>query len=345
MGLFDKKFCDICGEKIGLLGNRKLEDGNLCKNCAAKLSPWFSERRASTVQQIQEQLNYREDNRASVEVFHTTSSYGQVKKLLLDENNEKFMVASTHNYAQENPDVLDFSQVTGCDMDIRESRTEQKMKDAQGNYVSYNPARYTYHYDFYFSIHVNHPYFDEMEFKLNSSSIDVDPNTTTYVNGGRANTGFGAARMTPPPAAPRPAQPAAARPNMGPGINKAVTAGRPNMGGAVGAARNVPGAPNRPNAVPASTQRPAAAPRPSMPVSSMVTTGNAQAMAQQNPQYQNFVAMGEEIKAKLSQIHEAAVYETAQPKVPVKCPYCGGSDLPDDNGCCSFCGSALNGVV
>ena len=32
MGLFDKKYCDICGEKIGLLGNRKLENGNLCKN-------------------------------------------------------------------------------------------------------------------------------------------------------------------------------------------------------------------------------------------------------------------------------------------------------------------------
>lgn len=36
MGLFDKKVCDICGEKIGLLGNRKLDDGNLCKDCAKK---------------------------------------------------------------------------------------------------------------------------------------------------------------------------------------------------------------------------------------------------------------------------------------------------------------------
>ena len=52
MGLFDKKNCDICGEKIGLLGNRKLDDGNLCKNCAAKLSPWFEERRHSTVDDI-----------------------------------------------------------------------------------------------------------------------------------------------------------------------------------------------------------------------------------------------------------------------------------------------------
>ena len=36
MGLFDKKICDICGEKIGLLGNRKLDDGNLCKDCDEK---------------------------------------------------------------------------------------------------------------------------------------------------------------------------------------------------------------------------------------------------------------------------------------------------------------------
>ncbi len=49
-----KKVCDICGEKIGLLGNRKLDDGNLCKDCAKKLSPWFEERRHSTVEDIKE---------------------------------------------------------------------------------------------------------------------------------------------------------------------------------------------------------------------------------------------------------------------------------------------------
>ena len=37
MGLFDKKICDICGEKIGLLGNRKLDDGNLCKDEGADI--------------------------------------------------------------------------------------------------------------------------------------------------------------------------------------------------------------------------------------------------------------------------------------------------------------------
>ena len=58
-GLFEKKNCDVCGNKIGLLGNRKLEDGNLCKDCAAKLSPWFSERRHSTLDAVQHYQVFR----------------------------------------------------------------------------------------------------------------------------------------------------------------------------------------------------------------------------------------------------------------------------------------------
>ena len=136
MGLFDKKYCDICGNKIGLLGNRKLEDGNLCKDCAAKLSPWFSERRASTVEDIRGQLEYREANKQSVAMFYTTSSFGSDKKLLLDENNGTFMIAATRNYATENPDVLAFNQVTGCDIDVDEDKDEQKTTDAEGHSVT-----------------------------------------------------------------------------------------------------------------------------------------------------------------------------------------------------------------
>ena len=56
--LFEKKDCEICGGEIGLLGNRKLVDGDMCKACAAKLSPWFEDRRESTVAQIKEQLDF-----------------------------------------------------------------------------------------------------------------------------------------------------------------------------------------------------------------------------------------------------------------------------------------------
>lgn len=148
MGLFDKKYCDICGDKIGLLGNRKLENGNLCKNCAKKLSPWFSERRKSTVEEIKAQLAYREENQEKVAAFHTTRTLGTDMKVLLDEDAGKFMVTRARNLAEANPDVLDFADVTGCNLDIDESSTELKREDKDGKEVSYNPPRYEYSYDF-----------------------------------------------------------------------------------------------------------------------------------------------------------------------------------------------------
>lgn len=137
--MFEKKNCDICGGEIGLLGNKKLEDGNLCKECASKLSPWFSDRRRSTVDQIREQLDWREAN----------------------------------------PDVLDFSQVTGCDTEIRESRTELHWKDSDGEEHDYDPPRYDIDYDMYLTIHVNVPYYDSITFKVNGSRIE-ERNSVEY---------------------------------------------------------------------------------------------------------------------------------------------------------------------
>ena len=131
--LFEKKVCDICGGDIGLLGNRKLEDGNCCKECAAKLSPWFNERRQSSVADIKEQIEYREENKAAVAAFHTTRTLGRNTKVLLDEDAGLFMVTSARNLSEANPDVIAFSQVTGCDLDIEEHKTEEKrqVKDSE----------------------------------------------------------------------------------------------------------------------------------------------------------------------------------------------------------------------
>ena len=175
MGLFDKKYCDICGEKIGLLGNRKLEDGNLCKDCAKKLSPWFSDRRRSTVEDIKGQLAYREENREKAAQFRTTRSFGEDWKVLLDEDDRWFTVTRARDLAEANPDILDFDAITGCRMDIDESRTELTHEDADGKDVSYVPPRYEYSYDFFLVISVRHPYFDEMRFSLNSSSVYYEP--------------------------------------------------------------------------------------------------------------------------------------------------------------------------
>ena len=175
--LFEKKECSICGGEIGLLGNRKLEDGNMCKDCAARLSPWFSDRRQSTVEEIRQQLDYREANHEKVAAFRITRTLGERTKVLLDEDAGLFMVTSARNLTDANPDVLSFSDVTGCKLDIDESKTEIEYRDAEGERKSFNPRRYAYSYDFYIVINVNSPYFNEIRFQLNSESVDNDAET------------------------------------------------------------------------------------------------------------------------------------------------------------------------
>lgn len=175
MGLFDAKYCSICGDKIKFLGNRKLSDGNCCKDCANKLSPFFSERRQSTAEEIKKQIEYREKNLEKVRSFNVTRILGANTKVLLDENKHQFMVTDKKDFVNFNPDVLDFDAITGISMDTNEYKTEIFAKDSDGKSVSFNPKRYEYNYDFYMIIHVNNPYFDEIKFKLNERTIEIIP--------------------------------------------------------------------------------------------------------------------------------------------------------------------------
>lgn len=174
MGLFDKKFCDICGEKIGLLGNRKLEDGNLCKDCAKKLSPFFDERRHSTVDQIKQQLAYREQNKQVLAGFSSTRCFGEEKKIYLDQRNGTIVVSrlSPGNWSEENPDVIQLSQISSINLDIDEDRDEIYTQGKDGQRVSYTPPRYKYYYNFDLKFIVNHPYFDDFTVRLNDNRIE-----------------------------------------------------------------------------------------------------------------------------------------------------------------------------
>ena len=188
MGLFDKKSCDLCGGKIGMLGNRKLEDGNCCKDCAKQLSPFFSERRKSTVADIREQLEYREANKAAVAAFNTTRTLGMVTKVFLDEDAGKFAVSSAKRLGDENPDILDFSQVTGCNVEVQESSRELKVKGPDGNEKSYIPPRYKYSFTFFIIVHVNSPWFTEIKFPL-GRSVDVEATGSRSIAGGSTDIG------------------------------------------------------------------------------------------------------------------------------------------------------------
>ena len=172
MALFEKKFCDVCNEKIGLLGNRKLEDGNICSKCNKKLSPFTTDRRRTTLAEIKDHLAYRETNQQEVARFNVARQFGEKTLVLIDAGKGNFIVTPSSRWQNENPDVIGISQVTGFQLDIRENRREIKTTNNEGRTVSYNPPRYEYSYDFYIFINVNSPYFSEIEFQLNRNSAE-----------------------------------------------------------------------------------------------------------------------------------------------------------------------------
>ena len=175
MGLFDKKYCDICGAKIGLLGNRKLEDGNLCKDCAAKLSPFFSERRDSTVAQIRDQLAWRERNKALVAEFHCDRAFGEGgTRLRVDDGARRFAVCSSRDLEGGNPDILSLDDITSAEVRINERRSQIEHRDESGKMVPDDPPRTRWSFDFSVKIHVDNPWFDQISVLLNRSTVTID---------------------------------------------------------------------------------------------------------------------------------------------------------------------------
>ena len=308
MGLFDKKYCDVCGEKIGLLGNKKLEDANLCKNCASKLSPWFHERRHSTLDEIKAQLAYRDHNLDEVKAFHTTRTLGTDMKVLIDEGAKKFMVTRARDLEEANPDVLDFSQVTGCDLDIRESKTELYREDKEGKRASYDPPRYEYSYDFTETIHVNNPYFDELSFRLNNRSVETGENSINDDPAAKSANPLGAFLNS---------LAGAAAPKVPGKVWNAEYQKYLDMGNEIRAILM-----NEPIQAPAQETAPASEAQ-TFAAKAVQAIANAGAAASQAAA-------------------DAASQAGAQiPKVQVKCPYCMAVMNPTADGRCEFCGSPL----
>ena len=181
MGLFDflkKQDCEICGKEVGVFGYKKLEDGEICKDCVKKLSPWFEDRRHSTVAQIKEQLAYREENEKKLAGFRVAQVIGDYYKIYVEEVNgipTRFFVTEEEDYMSENPDIIEFKDLMSCTTDVRTYERELKRKDSNGNEVSYNPPRYETDYDFYVNMNIaNNPYFDNISFKLNGTNVTLE---------------------------------------------------------------------------------------------------------------------------------------------------------------------------
>ena len=179
MGLFDifkKQDCEICGKEVGMFGYKKLKDGEICKDCVKLLSPWFEDRRASTVAQIKEQIAYRARNAEELKNFHPTKTFGDSYYMFVEERDGvpyRFCVSQSEDYVKENADLVLFKDVEEVIIDIEDGRCEVYDNDGDEQ-VSYDPPRYDYSYEFRVSLLIkNTPWFDNISFKLNRETPEI----------------------------------------------------------------------------------------------------------------------------------------------------------------------------
>lgn len=113
MGLFDKKYCDICGEKVNMLTQKKLSDGLLCSDCKHKLGAFTSGWKQRTVQDVKNHLEQREQNKQKYQQFNCTATAGGRSNALQADFNHRWFIFAIDNrdFKSGNPQVFDFSQL------------------------------------------------------------------------------------------------------------------------------------------------------------------------------------------------------------------------------------------
>ena len=124
MGLFDrfkKQDCEICGKEVGMFGYKKLKDGEICKDCVKLLSPWFEDRKESTVAQIKAQIAYRAQNAEELKSFNPTKVYGDFEYMYVEERDGvpyRFCVSRNKDYLKENADLVLVEDLEAVIIDI-----------------------------------------------------------------------------------------------------------------------------------------------------------------------------------------------------------------------------------
>jgi hypothetical protein len=187
MGLFSKKNCCLCGEKVGLLGGLKLKDGDLCKECKKKLSPFFDDGKESTIEDIKKQIEAREENYKKLDDLQINKIYGEFGVILIDETNRKFValkdtsdglfkspkpVNSIEDVKDKNPDIIDFNQIEDVEVKVIQTNREEK-QTINGQQVSYDPKHYTYMIGYNIIIKLNHPYIKTMRIDIKNGTVQI----------------------------------------------------------------------------------------------------------------------------------------------------------------------------
>ena len=174
MGLFDKKFCAVCGEKAKLLGRKKLSDGNyICEDCQDMCSQFIADFDQYDTDDIMSHLEFMKENEPLVNDFTVTRVVGSDYKLYIDDTKRRWILTADPDWRDGNPDVISFDAVLGCSVEVTEDRDEisNSYTDSDGDY-QHRPPTIIYSYDFFLHVPVEHPWISEVYVQLNEESIE-----------------------------------------------------------------------------------------------------------------------------------------------------------------------------
>ena len=186
MGLFHKENCCLCGGKTGLL-DKKCQSGKVCKECAKKVSPWFSDWKNADKLLLETHLSVRKADVVMAKTGHFDKVFGEFGVILIDEAAKKFIafpdtskglfgsqrkVRSLDDVIDLGPDVINFDAVTDFEIDITEMTHEEKRTE-NGQQVSYFPPRFVYMETFTLRLQLNYPFFKSMNIQLNDGAVQI----------------------------------------------------------------------------------------------------------------------------------------------------------------------------
>ncbi len=134
--------------------------------CQEALS-FFRVGKQSAVEDIQRQLQYREENEQALSQFVPTRIFGKRNRVLVDERSGKFIVTYQQDWKKGNPDIIELAQITYVNVDVEEDKDEIMCEGGDGKAESYNSPRYEYEYTFWVEIGIRSPWFESIRFPYN----------------------------------------------------------------------------------------------------------------------------------------------------------------------------------
>lgn len=172
MSLFGKKKCCLCDESVGTIYKKKLPCGLLCEKCSHKLSPFVRSRKFTDIEKLRDHIEYRKENEELLKKFQITRIIGEKERLVIDDKNKLFLFTDQDKWADHQPDVIRFDQVTGFDEYIEAIESGDYYESSKG--IETGVPKGFVNYNFSFTLTVDSPWFDVISLQINRDELNTD---------------------------------------------------------------------------------------------------------------------------------------------------------------------------